>query len=770
MRRENIENTENREIIQDTENSQNTDPAVCLVIGLGGTGAAALRAVQARLSDGKQQSGREPVRYLCIDAQRQPEPAAGEEFFALLRPGAPRAATRRRGRTMIQSCAGALRQKILDLCRRARSESGCETAEISVFILAGLSGITGGSCCADLCYIVRDVLRELDADSDTAVHGIFFLPDVAQSSPALFGHSDAVGRRFGQACAYAALQELDDLMRLPENGKKFSCRYDSFTLDTDRRPVDFFYLISAANAYGSISSNAYDTCMQTAAGYVAEYRRMPASMRERFDRARKPGISEQETGGERYISALGVSERTLPLRETVTFAASRFVLDFCGTLKEGREPGPSYVELHESAREMGLATEDVLKRVQDGCPAFALPDADLRTLRACGPVTEGEFPSVWSPDIEDWLEACARIRRENIRSLRKEYRSRIRKRAHDDLFSQKRGPYYVRDFLVRRGSDLREVIHEEREDIHDRFRMRRESLYGRHARGGLVTQLEKASADFVRSGFFGRTAKYERYKAAAQELLEVQNEMLLLRDVGKLLKDTDAFITGYAQKQIEPLVQIIEDLSATSARNLASLEKHKSDRPGFEKPLFRLEDLHPSLSDVTQNLDFTELSHEFLVFLQQTVQIHPKASGKSPEQRVEGWLGATFGSLCLEAADEYLIQMQEQTSRALERLCARTTLQLWCDAGQGKDAADPDAAAPDYTLLDVPGRPSSLYAMAQTVCAEGGPARMLYSGTEDEITVLHIRDKIALSDCRALPAMRRDYASYELSPEIRLDL
>lgn len=719
------------------KNDKNTEAG--LVIGLGGTGIAALHAVRENFLREKEMPG---IRFLTVDE-------GGEADISLLAPGRTKPSTRQRGRAMMAGKAGELREKILELCRSALSDEGA--GSLSVFILAGLSGITGGSCCADLCYIVRDVFSQIE-DADTSLHGMFFLPDVAQSSPAVFGHRDIVERRYEQACGYAALTELDSLMRMTGSGKKFSARYEGgFTIDTDERPVDFFHLISASNEYGNLSSGAYETCLGTAAGYIAEYFRMPENIRKEYGR----------TFGERsadsaYITVTGVSQRLLPFAQISTFMASRFCTDFQAGLKERREPGPDYAQLHDTALSMGLETETLLTSVTEGCPEFQLPETDMRELRACGAVSDGEFPSVWSEDIENWMDACARVRKENCRNLKKEFRDRIEEKISLDMYTKGRGPYYVRDFLSRRGSDIREMVHEIREDVRDRFHMEKESLYGRGGRGGLVTELERASADFVRAGLFGRGKKYERYKEAALRLIRAENEILLLADAGKLLKKTDTFVEKYEKNRIEPLLEVLENLSETAAENMRFLESLRTAKAGFARPFFRLEDLGPDLTDVLKETDRAGLEGEFLTFLQRILR-HP-GQKKTAERRIRGWLGATFGSLCMEAADGYIIRMQEQTQRALKRLCRNTTGQLWCGPAENGET--------QAVFLDVPRFPSSLSELARTAAGSG----ILYSRTENEITAVRVRHGVSLSSYRGLSQMEKEYLPYRESDEMNPDI
>lgn len=155
--------------------------------------------------------------------------------------------------------------------------------------------------------------------------------------------------------------------------------------------------------------------------------------------------------------------------------------------------------------------------------------------------------------------------------------------------------------------------------------------------------------------------------------------------------------------------------------------------------------------------DRGEIAEEFLDFLRR-ILAHPGA-GKSVPRRIRNWLSSSFGSLCLEAADEYVMKMQEQMERSLERLCQRTTGQLWCDF-------EKEGGRTQYLFLDVPLIPSSLYKLAGAAVSSG----ILYSRAENEITAVRVTDGISLTSCRAISGMQKEYSLYRESAEMNLHL
>ncbi len=139
------------------------------------------------------------------------------------------------------------------------------TGEINVHIAAGISGGTGSGIFLDVCYLVREALKEI-GKGDSIVSGYFFLPDVNMSMSAV--QADPLISSYIQSNGYAALKELDYCMNFSTNKDSFRMNYGTFSVDNADQPVDLCYLISATDLEGRKIKNGYVYAMNTVSTYI----------------------------------------------------------------------------------------------------------------------------------------------------------------------------------------------------------------------------------------------------------------------------------------------------------------------------------------------------------------------------------------------------------------------------------------------------------------------------------------------------------------------
>ena len=103
--------------------------------------------------------------------------------------------------------------------------------------MAGLGGGTGSGTFLDMAYIVRQLAEELEPKVPVEVYGCLFFPEMnAIVHPC---HT----AEYMKVNAYAALQELDWCMGLPEEGARFTQQYsETLRVDSDRPPFEQIYL------------------------------------------------------------------------------------------------------------------------------------------------------------------------------------------------------------------------------------------------------------------------------------------------------------------------------------------------------------------------------------------------------------------------------------------------------------------------------------------------------------------------------------------------
>ncbi len=242
-----------------------------LVVGLGGMGINALLETKGLV----QRSCLEPgmVKYLAIDADidsmtRRSSPDTGSvgldrengEWVLLNPPAAPfeikelpeyirswldmsmapladvhgAGGVRQQGRLRL-FCN--IQQVVRAVQMALRSEYWSHSREMRIFLMAGLGGGTGSGTFLDMAYIVRQLVEELVSRARVTVCGCLFLPEMnATVSPNQLADSLKVN-------AYAALQELDWWMGLPEAGARFTQQYsEELLVDSGWLPFEQVYL------------------------------------------------------------------------------------------------------------------------------------------------------------------------------------------------------------------------------------------------------------------------------------------------------------------------------------------------------------------------------------------------------------------------------------------------------------------------------------------------------------------------------------------------
>lgn len=301
------------------ERSPQDNHTATIAIGIGGTGVSALKALKRTVYERLQpdNEGQEPpvynhIKFLAIDSDESKigdgniyaEIDKQSEFFYI---GVDNIATlladhtgalqkredlkwfnyekitietakngaggvRQVGRYLLNERSTELKNRITTLINNAivgLSGIGGGAPDINIHVFAGISGGTGSGCFIDVCYIIREILRERGWVDQTNVLGFFFLPDVTLSSPKFpAGESH---RSYIKVNGYAALMELDYLMGIESSGDRFVNRYRSFEVTSRVRPVDLCHLISTTDVTGTVMPDGFNYVMNVTAEYVLDY-------------------------------------------------------------------------------------------------------------------------------------------------------------------------------------------------------------------------------------------------------------------------------------------------------------------------------------------------------------------------------------------------------------------------------------------------------------------------------------------------------------------
>ncbi len=432
-----------------------------VLIGIGGTGLDVLRKIKRELeqqlgADNPDEAipGYEGIKFLGIDTDpadlcKEAEIAGGlkpEERFSLYVPalgelladpesglqesryiwmslGLPlqyedgAGGVRQAGRFCLFQKADALRDRICSLVQSARICAGAFAVRVHIF--AGISGGTGSGCFADICYLVRDILDDIDSLS-----GYFFLPDIQLNRPGIAGNRTMTDCT--QKNGYAALRELDYLMSLKYAGEFFEQDYGNFRIRTQKPPVDTCCLISAVGAGGVPIEDAYNHALSVTAGYVlcclADLTDYSASRPYNGKKRSLPeclfGIDRAlrkiypSCGKECAYRILGFSSAELPLTHIGTYLASETFLKMRPSL---RRPSDDAL-CAQYAEHLGLSVEGMRQLLGKGLnpvPDFWEDSMDLpQHLNETGNDGSAADPSVTDP-LKTYREDCFRRIRAN---------------------------------------------------------------------------------------------------------------------------------------------------------------------------------------------------------------------------------------------------------------------------------------------------------------------------------------------------------------------
>ncbi|MBC5663670.1 hypothetical protein H8S09_12440, partial [Coprococcus sp. NSJ-10] len=325
-------------IISLKQQAKQAENTVSILIGLGGTGVDCIREIKTQVYSRIEPDGGEDatvaryrhIRFLGVDADNanvsqdaNPEDKkiaetlslSGDEVFTLAGSGVKFGAdgVRQVGRFLLMSKAADFMTKLQNLISDAKI--GLQSPEVVVHIFSGMGGGTGSGTFLDVCYMVREVIKN---EKGTYMCGYFFLPDVNVAHVRSNRVKDYIPLN-----GYAAMQELDYCINIEKNHGKFRQEYTGgMLIDWDRAPVDYCHLISAQDNNGNVRQDAYNYAMKVTSEYVFEFLVKTAHLN-----SEKVKIGELEKDKKygyfiNYLS-IGASSAVVPLKEINTYLATR---------------------------------------------------------------------------------------------------------------------------------------------------------------------------------------------------------------------------------------------------------------------------------------------------------------------------------------------------------------------------------------------------------------------------------------------------------------
>lgn len=289
---------------------------------------------------------------------------------------------------------------------------GLEKPDIRVHVFTSLSGATGAGIFLDVCYILREILKERHG----VILGYFFLPDVNLSRISL---ENRLMREHIPVAAYAAMKELNYCMRIHENGGAFTQTYKGGRkIPWTEPPVNFPFVIAGTREDGAPLPNAYEYAINLVSEYIL-FHLTKRKNRHCYDlNCYMPQWSMNMTACEqsceigacvRYMTLVGASAR-LPYREMNTWLMAEVFQKISGkigelfnkTLKDKKIGGEDRERLWEvlgNLQETFLDNLKILEEEEKKLPKEEEFFYDLITVEEIKPELEKELAKVQPEEV-----------------------------------------------------------------------------------------------------------------------------------------------------------------------------------------------------------------------------------------------------------------------------------------------------------------------------------------------------------------------------------
>ena len=530
------------------------------------------------------------------------------------------------GRFLLLSKAPELMNVIEQKCTAALMGTD---PSIDVYVFAGISGGTGSGCFLDTCYIVRKALENKGLDGKGNIMGFFFLPDVVTSKKEVAAITSSVA--YNNSNGYAAMKELDYLMNLQDEQDWYCQNYGSFSIKTQKPPVDMCHLLSAQKADGSLIPNGFGYCINVSADYVMAYL---AKVDLAGDKDDSQGLTMQghlanvkhgvdglkrEYGANLSYHILGASNAEIPMTQISTYLAAGFYRRFeNGAGRKNVVITPDDVKTW--ANKWGLTAEALEARMMEGCEPLNLPDVDKNVMKAFCPVPANKSPEPWWTNGNAWLDQCSGKYTKNREALNGELTSNQVSKVSDGSLLGKvfielcmlaqdpnYGPYYAARLLHSETDDLRAWALGVRAQAMEEAESLDRRLYS------VAEAKAQASAELATANVFNINKHYMNYKQLEQDWYLAKNQQNMVRATAKMAGKFADDLADLEKKFFTPLITVMDELDATFKENIVWLNSSAAkSQTAYTWRILELEDVKKNLDKVIDALTPKQLVGDFM--------------------------------------------------------------------------------------------------------------------------------------------------------------
>lgn len=696
-------------IISNAQKSKQDDAPV-LVIGVGGTGAKALDTLKKKVY--KQLEADDPqaavpaynhIRFLEIDSDAEwmegTDLNNAQEFLNLQDPQIrgkfsnevtrsdmlrkpqfqwleaekiriPEAlhgagGVRQLGRYMIMNSSQILYTKIKTQISNAINDR--KASDLVIHIMAGISGGMGSGCFLDVCYIVRKVLADLNADA-AVVFGYFFLPDVITTLPAIAADDNKITANYRNG--YAALTELNYLMDLKNNHGRFVQNYGNFSIDTEMPPVDMCHLVSALDANGNQRADGFKYCMNVAADYVMSYLSKPGGKDAITPKGNLANVNmgvdllSVPKGGYNRYHILGASNAEMPMRQVATYLATGLYAQMRGFLR--KMPVDQDVDNFASKTLKLLIPE--LKRMlaKDVKLSRETPCPEMSTVKGIT-ASHVHAEAILKP-MSDWLyqqEGTVERNYQGLDTEEKIYRQNSNATSlagilfnslYDLCVNPDHGPCYAAGMLKRTGKDLSAVL----QGLHlEADKLCKEAERQAEFQAG---QAEEAKAAFTSSKntLLNRHVEkdaYDAYRGAIGIWYRRKLDVTMYRYVDRLILGLKRKAEDMYTRYFGKLREFLDDLDQTFEANQMYFDGGHGDDPsddGFTIRIMKFSDMKTHLDAVLAAEKPADAAGSMITYFMENADEWLTGEEYRIARLVNGFVSSRFRDEMNKSMQEYL--------------------------------------------------------------------------------------------------------------------
>lgn len=509
------------------------------------------------------------------------------------------------GRLLLYQNSSLFVQKLTNMITEARRELSA-AAELNIHIFTGIGGGTGAGTFLDVCYIVQHVLGILGLQGSAQTCGYFFMPDV---------NIDRVPtadiQRNIKSNGFASMTELNYCMNFDMNGGEWNQIYDGFTIRTTQPPVSLAHLITASNADGVITDNAYDYAMHVAVDYAMDFlvkpdtsgsNNNPFTIQSHISNVRSKIAQTEKRHGACYdYCILGASCAYMPYKEITTYLASKI---FEGFGRIDRQL-PSENEVDLFVENTGLSYKAISCSLNSNVPVVPMYAVDTKTLYE---QTEGLAPDTIPQVLGQMRDSIAKINGvvvenkkkmlENLESSNVENISsiasmitRVKSKLMEIAGQADKGPFYASAILHNVNAvDIQNKIAGFIERNSENLSMARADM----------TLREQTMANTLRafqnSKVINRKKRGEEYVAGVNSYFKQSAKIDFLSTLNDVLVEFKKQVNDLYIKHFAIFETVMHNLEATFESNRIALSNPVAADNGYAVKLITIQDLQDSLN------------------------------------------------------------------------------------------------------------------------------------------------------------------------------